>query len=493
MAKINFSVGAVTDVGLQRVNNEDNLFIPGIKIKEKDVKVYSLHKENPNGLRFEGGNTLFAVCDGMGGHNAGEYASHMAVSAVERAYEKLVSEEADGRIKSGIDKFLVDVNRQICQVSSQEPDKAGMGCTFCGLYFYGGNRVMPINVGDSRIYMVKGSKLIQLSIDHTDSSVGKGALTRYLGLPEEFGEITAEFGDKTEVLRSETRFLLCTDGLTDMVKNEDILFHLKNEKEPSIAAEKLVDIAKRMGGDDNITVVVIDAKPRGKVFSRMLRKPISYIVASSAVLAAVGGYALFASYNSAVNSVREGEPLAEYNENLINAGTAEEIIVGLESKLSAVENNLKVYTAVQSDCENAGINKIDEYKEAYASLSNSIYTLSEEIVNIQTQLDEIKGIKKDNGTEKLARAEELSKAASILDEKQLSVESASKEAQNAARRKRQADAAEDAGRRKPAKTNSGGGGGKTSEGGVKASDSGAPVSEGSAPSNIPSSSEGIGD
>ena len=230
MAKMKLSVGAITDVGMRRVNNEDNFYVPGVKIKGKDVKVYDIRQEHAKGLQMEDGNAFFAVCDGMGGHNAGEYASLMAVKAIKNAYAKIIMVNEYQQGKEVIDAFLSEVNAQISSAAAQDPGMAGMGCTLCGLYFFGSNRVMPVNVGDSRIYMVKGTKLIQLSVDHIDSSSGKGALTRYLGMPEEYGDVTGEYGVRHEVLSKKTRFLLCSDGLTDMVSPEDILYHLRKSK-----------------------------------------------------------------------------------------------------------------------------------------------------------------------------------------------------------------------------------------------------------------------
>ena len=393
MAKMKFSVGAVTDVGLRRVNNEDNFFVPGVQVKDRDVKVYDIRKTDSEALQTDSGNAFFAVCDGMGGHNAGEYASHMAVTAVQNAYARLTEKNSYDQAKEAMDEFLARMNHQICEVADASPDMKGMGCTICGLYFFSGNRFMPVNVGDSRIYMVKGGKLVQLSVDHTDTAAGKGSLTRYLGLPEEFGEITGEYGTHAEVLVKKTRFLLCSDGLTDMVKDTDILHHLKTEKTAADAADKLVDVAKKMGGIDNITAVVLDVSPVGKTLSRALRRPAAYCIAAAVLAAGAAGYAAYyrVALDPPAEEVRAGDSLAEHQAEVAAARSAEEILAALEGEgglLPALQQSASAYADLAGKCKAEGMS-VETYDE-YAALNESCYGLNTGIAELETALAKAK-------------------------------------------------------------------------------------------------------
>lgn len=482
MSKTNFIVGAVTDVGLQRVNNEDNFFVPTIPVKSRDKKVFSISTSHPNGLEIENTNAFFAVCDGMGGHNAGEYASYAAVSSIEDKYEKLIRPNRYDGATEKLNDFFGDVNHHICEVSAGNPDMRGMGCTICGLYFFGSNRFMPVNIGDSRVYMVKGSKLVQLSVDHSDSDSKKGNLTRYLGMPEEYGDVTGEFGVKAELLTQKTRFLLCSDGLTDMVEDADILHHLKTEKNPMAAAEKLVDVAKKMGGIDNVTTVVIDAIPKGDTIARTLRKPAIYCIAAAILAAAGGGYGYY-QYNidKQMSESFEGVSLDNYNEQLANAKSAEEILAVIEGDsglLSAIEKNLNDSKGILEQCNNAGMNAAD-YSE-YADLEKAIGEFESEISDLKTRLDEIKQMdgtnpEKSTGLEKIKT--ELSEGGSIYQNNE-KLNEMSKSANAALNAKKKSEAS---------KPKSDGASNKPSNGG---SSSGGSSNKSSAPSNKSNSGGG---
>ena len=476
MSKTKFIVGAVTDVGLQRVNNEDNFFVPTIPVKSRNKKVFSISTSHPNGLEIENTNAFFAVCDGMGGHNAGEYASYAAVSSIEDKYEKLIRPNRyDGAIEK-LNDFFGDVNHHICEVSAGNPDMRGMGCTICGLYFFGSNRFMPVNIGDSRVYMVKGSKLVQLSVDHSDSDSKKGNLTRYLGMPEEYGDVTGEFGVKAELLTQKTRFLLCSDGLTDMVEDADILHHLKTEKNPMAAAEKLVDVAKKMGGIDNVTTVVIDAIPKGDTIARTLRKPAIYCIAAAILAAAGGGYGYY-QYNidKQMSESFEGVSLDNYNEQLANAKSAEEILAVIEGDgglLSAIEKNLNDSKGILEQCKNAGMNAAD-YSE-YADLEKAIGEFESEISDLKTRLAEIKQMdgtnpEKSAGLEKIKT--ELSEGGSIYqnNEKLNEMSKSANAALNAKKKSEASKPKSDGASNKPSNGGSSSGGSSSKSGGGSSS------------------------
>ena len=500
MSKTKFIVGAVTDVGLQRVNNEDNFFVPTIPVKSRDKKVFSISTSHPNGLEIENTNAFFAVCDGMGGHNAGEYASYAAVSSIEDKYEKLIRPNRYDGATEKLNDFFGDVNHHICEVSAGNPDMRGMGCTICGLYFFGSNRFMPVNIGDSRVYMVKGSKLVQLSVDHSDSDSKKGNLTRYLGMPEEYGDVTGEFGVKAELLTQKTRFLLCSDGLTDMVEDADILHHLKTEKNPMAAAEKLVDVAKKMGGIDNVTTVVIDAIPKGDTIARTLRKPAIYCIAAAILAAAGGGYGYY-QYNidKQMSESFEGVSLDNYNEQLANAKSAEEILAVIEGDgglLSAIEKNLNDSKGILEQCKNAGMSAAD-YSE-YADLEKAIGEFESEISDLKTRLAEIKQMdgtnpEKSTGLEKIKT--ELSEGGTIYQNNE-KLNEMSKSANAALNAKKKSEASvpkSDGASNKPSKSSGGSSsGGSSNKSGGGSSSGGSSSKSGGGSSSGGSSSKSSG-
>lgn len=293
MAKLKFSVGAISDIGMQRANNEDNLFVPGYSVRDKYVNIYNMNKLNDNRpLTVENvDNAFFAVCDGMGGHNGGEDASFMAVSAIRDQYSKLTASSKYDKAVECFNEAIDGISCDISYAAEVTPALRGMGATLGGLYFYG-DMFMPVNVGDSRVYRLNHGRARQISMDHTDESSGKGVLTRYLGVPSELGTVTPYCGIGAERILEKTRFLICSDGLTDMLDDENIGVLLSKYKSPADAAYNLVETAKKMGGKDNVTVEVIDVTPTANAAVRAFKRPRTYIAACiAAAVIAGGGYA----------------------------------------------------------------------------------------------------------------------------------------------------------------------------------------------------------
>lgn len=235
------SPGAATDVGRVRASNQDNLLVA-----EAD--------------------DLFAVADGMGGHQGGEEASAVAVAALRAAYRG--RDDADGLVES-----VRRANSAVWQRSREDPALSGMGTTLTAAALVrvaGEERLAVTNVGDSRAYLFRDGQLTQLTDD--DSLVGemvrKGelteeeaavhpnrhVLTRALGMDPDL-----EVGAPVEVLpRAGDRLLLCSDGLFNELGEPDITAVLRRLPDPGEAARELVARARTAGGSDNITVVVVD-------------------------------------------------------------------------------------------------------------------------------------------------------------------------------------------------------------------------------------------
>jgi len=214
---------------------------------------------------------LFAVADGMGGHNAGEVASALATSLLlERAAGQTLTPEWF------VDAITV-INRTIHESAAESTERRGMGTTICALALVQSQeessepqQVALANVGDSRIYLARSGTFRQLSVDHSyvQELVTEGLITEEEArVHPRRNIVTRALGidDRVAVdswlipLFSGDRFILCSDGLVDEVPTADIAALAAQQKEPQIIADALVALAKRNGGRDNITVVVVDA------------------------------------------------------------------------------------------------------------------------------------------------------------------------------------------------------------------------------------------
>lgn len=239
----------LTDVGHIRENNED---------------VWAALPE----YRF------FVLADGMGGHRAGEIAAEEAVNAlctiIKTAHEAgrspLQFDEAHGMILLAIE----EANVQVFNKSMSDPAYFGMGTTLCCLYFHPQGLIYG-HVGDSRIYRLRQGKLEPLTRDHSliGELIDKGHLSKQES--EECGfknVITKAIGTDSYIepsvhmvdIQSEDTYIMCTDGLTDMLSQDDI--EKIANKYPTIEkiTQALIDAAKAKGGHDNITVVIVQVQ-----------------------------------------------------------------------------------------------------------------------------------------------------------------------------------------------------------------------------------------
>lgn len=232
--------GAVTETGLVRAKNEDYFCV------------------NP-ALR------LFAVADGMGGHRAGEVASRLALEVLERELlERIGRGEDVGVAFAGA---VREANSRVWAEAQANPDRQGMGTTLSACLLQGG-RLFLAHVGDSRIYRLRDGTIEQLTEDHSlvyelakqgrleeDSaqvSPLRNVLTRALGTEE---DLSVDLQIRS--LRVGDRLVLCTDGLTNLVTNEEILETVDRSTDPSSAARELAAKAIARGGTDNITLIVV--------------------------------------------------------------------------------------------------------------------------------------------------------------------------------------------------------------------------------------------
>jgi len=244
----------ITDVGLQREGNEDSFSV-----------------QDALGL--------YTVADGMGGHLAGEVASRVAVEMINKSFAKWSEIQAppdqifgfsDASLSLEGNYVLGSIrlaNRVIYEMASEYEQYSGMGTTIVSLLASSG-RIVAANVGDSRIYLVRGNRIERMSKDHTivaehvqmgvmteeeaARSPLRHILTRNLGSSENVDAEVFEIEPSSEDL-----FILCSDGLTDLATDEEILKIALKDSDPQRVNRRLVDLALERGAHDNTTVVTV--------------------------------------------------------------------------------------------------------------------------------------------------------------------------------------------------------------------------------------------
>ena len=235
----------ISDVGLVRQNNEDSW------------------AELP-ALNF------FVLADGMGGHLAGEVAARESVAGLCRLISRIIhpdhNEMSLKESKELVREAIININSLIFKMSRSRPDFKGMGTTVCCLLFHLKN-VIIAHVGDSRIYRLRDGNLEQLTKDHSlfCDLVDQGQIEQNQAADFLYSNIiTKAIGTEPKVdptvITSETMsndlYLMCSDGLSDLLTSSEILAILNTHQDLRASAEALVACANRKGGRDNITVVL---------------------------------------------------------------------------------------------------------------------------------------------------------------------------------------------------------------------------------------------
>jgi serine/threonine protein phosphatase PrpC len=241
MGALYFATAAKSAVGLVRAGNEDA------------------------GLTSR---SLVAVADGMGGHAAGEVASRLAITTLAREYEIFTKKDVD--LESADDLYsssLPLIDATIAEYAIENPELAGMGTTLSALFLREG-AVAALHIGDSRIYRLRGNTFEQLSTDHTviQELLDQGAITEaeIATHPQRSVLTQVLMGDgRNQIALSlydakvDDRFLLCSDGLTNVLNDKEIKAILKGKARGS-AVDALIEGAYTNGAPDNVTVIVAD-------------------------------------------------------------------------------------------------------------------------------------------------------------------------------------------------------------------------------------------
>ena len=257
------SAAANVNMGKRRENNEDNLYFNGVFLTEAT-------REKPGVFEAVCGEKrqVYAVCDGMGGEQLGELASLITVETLHK-YAGLIKNAPETNMDAHIDKCIREANRLVCEAQKSRGANR-IGTTLAMLATEDKSAYLR-NIGDSRIYLFRGGRLKQLSEDHTAVSRSvklgiltpeqakihphRNSLTQYVGIDET--EMVIEAYKNKLKMRNNDIFLLCSDGLTDMVDETEISRILSETGQPAETARKLVHAALSREGKDNITVVIL--------------------------------------------------------------------------------------------------------------------------------------------------------------------------------------------------------------------------------------------
>lgn len=234
-----------------------------------------VREHNEDYISWDDEKGLLILADGMGGHNAGEVASELAVKSITSALEDVLSPEVkdtcEVNFEDAVKEAVVYANDEINQHAKEHPECHGMGTTIVMALFQD-EFVILGSVGDSRIYRFRQGELKQITTDHSLvqemidngymseeealNSTNRNLITRALGIADNVD---------VDVARHETQpgdiYLLCSDGLSDMVIDEDIFSVLvKARNDINRACQDLVDLAKENGGHDNVSVILAELK-----------------------------------------------------------------------------------------------------------------------------------------------------------------------------------------------------------------------------------------
>ncbi|NLP15145.1 MAG: serine/threonine-protein phosphatase [Clostridium sp.] len=267
---IKVEADAYTHRGLIRDKNEDNFFLDGIFIDENqsnNCAKFSISKSSEE--------YIFAVCDGMGGQKYGEKASFAAVKILKKLHEKITESPGKKDIETIIrclKSYVSKANEYIYDMSVKKGSP--IGTTFACLTI-SGNKAVALNLGDSRVYLIRKGEIKRLTTDHTEAErlIRLGALTResalthnsrhrlyrYFGISPSEGILEADFSDIIEIEKDD-KFLICSDGLTDTIEEQALLQIARGKMKNSEICASFVKEALNRGGDDNITSILINIK-----------------------------------------------------------------------------------------------------------------------------------------------------------------------------------------------------------------------------------------
>jgi PPM family protein phosphatase len=253
---VSLTVYGQTDIGLVRKSNEDAFAIAdltgGSLLQEQCIAQFEVGQRG----------VLLAVSDGMGGHQAGEVASALVVESLRRS---MAGQTGAGASDALLEKAIIQANREVWQ-AAHHPGREHMGATLTALFVHGKTAYVA-EVGDSRAYLLRGGEIAQVTHDqsYVQLLVDSGAMSAEQAKDSDLSNVVLQaMGLKPDVsvalgkidLRQRDCLVLCSDGLSNKLSADEIRQVILASPGLDAACGRLIDEAKRRGGDDNITAIV---------------------------------------------------------------------------------------------------------------------------------------------------------------------------------------------------------------------------------------------
>ena len=289
-----------SNMGRVRKNNEDNFYFNGQYLDESGRNKGGVFKRI-----CDDDTQIYAVCDGMGGEERGEDASITAVRALEK-YAK-AERHVDG--SQQLTAMLQNISDAIEANAQKDGIRSGTSIAMVTLH---NNMLRTVHVGDSRVYSMENGKLTRMTADHSevqrlyamglikaeemDTHPKRHVISQFLGMPRADGLVSPSISSR-EPLKGGKRYMICSDGLTDMVKDPEITQILSQAKNAEEAAKQLTIAALRNGGKDNVTTICLfvgNGKGAGEGIINKLKNDLKLnLKLSVAGMAISGGMVLF--------------------------------------------------------------------------------------------------------------------------------------------------------------------------------------------------------
>jgi protein phosphatase len=246
---IGWTIAGITDVGLRRELNEDNMVM--IEDEMVDVGAYG----------------IYVVADGLGGHEAGEVASQLTVEAVQQQYADHPPTAPEAPFEDWLKGAVMAANSAVLEHQESNAETSRMGSTLVMALVADANAHI-VNVGDSRAYRLNSEKIEQISIDHSlvERLVQIGQITREEARThKQRNVIYSIIGEKRKLeigyyhvsLEPGERLLLCSDGLSSMVSDDELQQISHVESDPATTSHMMIEAARQAGGHDNITAIIV--------------------------------------------------------------------------------------------------------------------------------------------------------------------------------------------------------------------------------------------